>query len=167
MSYMDVINLPGFPEEARERIKIKDKEVNEMLLEVYKEAYYANPFPCVGDWVYMMDDVKLRIAHVWREYYLREGGDEEVSADWFTNMDYHTWSIQTAIPTVAPHLGKGYMSFSGSLNCSVPCRGMFLTDDLIDAPVWIWNRGIAGAGRGYYTRIPCRVWISPEVSPSA
>jgi len=55
---------------------------------------------------------------------------------------------------------NGGASFSGGLNPCTPADKLKLTNATLPGSFWIFHHDIAGAGRGVYFKIPCRVFIT-------
>lgn len=54
--------------------------------------------------------------------------------------------------------GSGNASFSGGLNPSIPMDSLSLTDEENEGRFWFFHHGSAGAHRGVYFSVPCRVY---------
>ncbi|MDD2742036.1 MAG: hypothetical protein PHV02_07175 [Rhodocyclaceae bacterium] len=55
------------------------------------------------------------------------------------------------------HEGGG-AEFSGSLHPSIPMDSLTLSKEKLDGTFWFFHHGEAGAGRGVYFDVPCRVY---------
>jgi hypothetical protein len=79
----------------------------------------------------------------------------------------HDWgdSIQTTVGAKHPchgdasfYLSDGYASFSGSLDPAINKARLRDTGEMLEGSFWFFHHNFAGAGRGVYFRIPCRVF---------
>jgi len=72
----------------------------------------------------------------------------------------HNWGdgVQPSIGNGSLYLGNGYMSYSGSLDKTIPNENLVLTSDIKDGDCWFFDKDRAGAGRGINFTVPCRVW---------
>jgi hypothetical protein len=86
----------------------------------------------------------------------------------------HDWddSLQTSPCGSFFLYSGGNASFSGGLNPAIPVESLTLTEEIKDGEHWFFHHNSAGAGRGVYFKIPCRVYsttaeypgfLSPEV----
>lgn len=92
--------------------------------------------PRIGDYVRFPTGQLERLSHDW--------GDE----------------FQTS-PSGSIYLHeKGLGSFSGGLNPSTPLDKMKLTNKHLPGNFWFFHHDCAGAGRGVYFHIPCRVYFT-------
>lgn len=154
--YFDHSKEIGVPEDVRERIKMKDNEINAIILRELTLKYLERTDPCVGDWIIFVDGTERRISYVWKDYDKNRKPTGDIAK----------YSVQTSIPENAPHLSQsGYMSFSGTLFSPISGEHLERTSELRLAPVWIWNRGYAGADRGRRYDTPCKVWRANCLPP--
>jgi hypothetical protein len=93
-------------------------------------------------------------------------GDFLRTADGFLRFT-HDWGddIQTTVKASHPchgdasfYLSDGYASFSGSLDPAISKSKLRDTGEGIEGSFWFFHHGFAGAGRGVYFRIRCRVF---------
>ncbi len=93
--------------------------------------------PRVGEYV-ITDKGYLRFTHDWGESIQTTGKPGYDSSFYF---------------------GKGgYMSFSGSLDPSVPKASLELTSEKKDGSCWFFSHDSAEAHNGVHVSVPCRVW---------
>jgi len=116
----------------------KDAEI----LKVRKATYDKIPGPRVGDFLKSGNDF-LRFTHDW--------GDD----------------IQTTLKVRRSgnfYLGKGYCSFSGSLDSAIPKSKLRDTGEKEMGEFWFFHHDLWGAGRDVYFQMECRVFetIQPE-----
>jgi hypothetical protein len=83
----------------------------------------------------------------------QSGEIERFSHDW-------TDSLQTAPGGSFFLYGSGNASFSGGLNPAIPADSLTLTDEAMEGTFWFFHHGRAGAGRGVYFKIPCRIYTT-------
>lgn len=110
-------------------------------------AFDAVPGPRVGDFLRVPEGL-LRFTHDW--------GD----------------SIQTTVRPSHPCNGdasfylsdEGYVSFSGSLDPSISKELLRDTGETQEGSFWFFHHNFAGAARGVYFRIACRVFEKVEVT---
>lgn len=94
------------------------------------------------------------------DYVLFSSGQlERFSYDW-------TDKFQTS-PGGSFHLGRdGYASLScGGLNPSINKSELVASNASLPGPFWFFHHGVAGAGRGVYIDLPCRVFTTDEKYP--
>lgn len=97
--------------------------------------------PRVGDFCELADGTVRRFTHDW--------GD----------------SLQTTCGTGHPcagdvsfYFGKGYMSFSGSLDSSIPKEQFSSVNEMREGSAWFFHHDWAKAHNGVYFKVPCRVY---------
>jgi hypothetical protein len=97
----------------------------------------------VGDWIAMRDGTMRRFTHHW--------GD----------------GLQT---TVTHHVDASFyfsgdcMSFSGSLDPTIPLADILPTSETKNGSAWFFHHGQVGAHRGVHFAVPCRVFKQRETS---
>ena len=90
--------------------------------------------PRVGDFVEFADGIVHRFSHDW--------GD----------------TIQTSPNGSFYFHHHGVLSFSGGLNPGIPAVGLIDTGEDRLGSAWFFHHEFAGADRGVYAEIPCRVY---------
>lgn len=104
--------------------------------------------PIVGDVVRWIDGSLRRVCHRWSDS-IGPNREGETFAEYQTSKtgrgSYFAFD-------------SGHASYSGTLE--PPARGEFfvLTQDIVEQEFWFFSHGLAGAGRGVYCNLPCRVW---------
>lgn len=84
----------------------------------------------------------------------------------------HDWGdeVQTTVPHTHPCASDvsfyltedGYMSFSGSLDDSVPKSSLSLTTEIRQGSCWFFSHNHPEAHNDVYVQVPCRVWKLQE-----
>jgi hypothetical protein len=113
------------------------------ILAERRAAYDGIAGPRVGDFEVFADEVARRISYIWRE--------EDGTVDSAQTSDGGTY-----------HLGKGYVSMSGSLYSGVKPETLTLTDEQRNGAVWFFHHDCWGAGNGVDTTMPFRVFRCSE-----
>jgi hypothetical protein len=121
---------PQFDDRDREILAERERLFNQV------------PGPRVGDFLRVPDsEGMLRFTHDW--------GD----------------SIQTTVRAKHPchgdasfYLSDGYASFSGSLDPAIDKAKLRQTEETMPGSFWFFHHNFAGAERGVYFSIPCRVF---------
>lgn len=74
----------------------------------------------------------------------------------------HDWGdgLQTSPSGSFFMCNNGGASFSGGLNPCTPADKLEQTDANLPGTFWIFHHNVAGAGRGVYFKIPCRVYLT-------
>ncbi len=110
------------------------------ILRKREESFNRVDGPRVGDFLRTPDGV-LRFTHDW--------GD----------------SIQTTVRAKHPcygdasfYLSDGYASFSGSLDPAIDKSLLRDTGETMPGSFWFFHHDVAGAGRGVYCTMPCRLF---------
>ncbi len=93
--------------------------------------------PRVGDWIIMLDGTERRFTHDWDD----------------------------CIQTTHPKFGLGSffiygptMSYSGSLDSAIHKNNIALTNEIKQGQCWFFKHDMAGAHRGVYLSVECRVY---------
>jgi hypothetical protein len=108
----------------------KDREIVQRRLTMWNEITR----PRVGDWLVYPDGTGKRFSHDW-------GDGLQVSAGG------------------SFYLGDGgWVSFSGSLDPTIPNAKIKPTDRMLEGTVWIFHHNDVRAHNGVVTDIPCRVY---------
>lgn len=97
--------------------------------------------PRVGDYVRMLDGSLRRFTHDWGDEIQTTCGDQHPCRE---NQSFH--------------FGNGYMSFSGSLDPSIPKTTLDQTSEVIEGPAWFFHHDFMQAHSGVYCKVPCRVY---------
>jgi hypothetical protein len=101
-------------------------------------AWDAIEGPRVGDWCRMPDGEMRRFTHAWDD------------------------GLQTTHNRIGGlgsfYFGCGYMSYSGCLDDVVKHERIFPTDEIKPAAGWFFHHNQAGAHKGVYCNMPCRVF---------
>lgn len=106
-------------------------------------AWNERPGARVGDWVTLRDGSWRRFTHDW--------GD----------------GLQTTIKNnvdTSFYLGKGYVSFSGSLDPTLPRADLVETSETKNGNFWFFHHDSVGAHRGVYFEAPCRVFAQKDAA---
>jgi len=90
--------------------------------------------PRVGDWLHYSNGIYRRVA----------------DTSYHVQPSYH---IDGSL-----YLTGNGAQYSGSLHSSINPENLKLSDDKKDGIFWVFKDGHAGAGRGVYFSIPCRVY---------
>lgn len=93
--------------------------------------------PRVGDWIAMRDGTMRRFTHNWGDGLQTTCGDGDAGSFYFYGCS---------------------MSFSGSLDRSVPASEIVETSEIRNGRAWFFHHGQTGAHRGVYFTVPCRVY---------
>jgi hypothetical protein len=95
--------------------------------------------PRVGDWCLMPDGDMRRFTYAWDD------------------------GIQTTIRGSTGgdgfYFNQGYLSFSGSLDRSIPFAWIFPTDEIKPGRAWCFHHNEVRAHNGVYFTVPCRVFV--------
>lgn len=110
------------------------------ILAVRVAAFGPTEGPRVGDYLDFADGVTRRISYVWPD------------------------GVQTS-DNGSFYLGKGYMSFSGSLYTSVPTETLTLTEGTREASAWFFHHDHRVAHNAVHVRVVERVWMSSTKAP--
>ena len=102
--------------------------------------------PRVGDFIEMLDGTLRRFTHKWNDglqttYIWQTGADKGKPAD----ASFHLSA-------------DGSLSFSGSLDSSIPFASIEPTGETRDGAVWFFHHGEMKAHNGVHTTVPCRVY---------
>jgi hypothetical protein len=97
--------------------------------------------PQQGDVVEFRDGTRRRVAHRWPE------------------------SVQTGDLRASYYLGKGYMSYSGSLFASVPLAAFTLTGRTSQETAWFFHHDWARAHNGVDVVVDVPVWTCDADAP--
>lgn len=97
--------------------------------------------PRVGDFVRFADDVLRRVSYIWPES-----------------------GVQTS-DEGSFYLGKGYVSFSGSLYRCVPSATLTRTDEQRLGRIWTFHHNFPQAHHGVHTSVPFRIYRCSERAP--
>jgi hypothetical protein len=98
--------------------------------------------PRVGDWCRMPDGEMRRFTYAW---------DDGMQTTIRGSTGGHGF-----------YFDRGYVSFSGSLDRTIPFSQIFPTDEIKPGEAWCFHRGMPRAHSGVYFTVPCRVF---EVRP--
>lgn len=94
--------------------------------------------PRVGDWVDMLDGTQRRFTHDWGHGLQTTSGNQPGDASFYF---------------------YGHcMSFSGSLDRTIPRNRLQDTGDFREGRAWFFHHNQAGAHRGVHFSVPCRVF---------
>lgn len=117
----------------------RDREI----LDERRAAYFERKGIQSGDFVRFSDGTLRRVSHVW------------------TDEQYSPEIIQTSGGgDMSFYLGKGYMSFSGSLHPGLDAALFTPTDELMDGYAWFFHHDMSMAHNGVNVTVPCRVWLA-------
>jgi hypothetical protein len=100
--------------------------------------------PRVGDFVKMPDGSTRRFTFDWSGH-AGDGGMQTTSGFQPGDQSFHFGS-------------EGYMSYSGSLDPSIPVKDLHDTGEVKDGSCWFFHHGSVEAHNGVYTTVPCRVY---------
>lgn len=112
-----------------------DAKDQSILDGIFAEREQVNT-PRVGDFVRFPTGELERISHRW--------------PDGFQTSPTRSGSYYLC--------SEGNASYSGGLNPSIPKESLLPIDELMDGQFWFFHHGCAGAHRGVYFSIPCRVY---------
>ena len=98
--------------------------------------------PRVGDFVHMPDGTLRRFTHDWDDSLQTTcGGSHPCAGD------------------QSFYLGKGFMSFSGSLDSSIPLeRITWMPGEIKEGGCWFFHHDFMTAHNAVYAKVPCRVY---------
>jgi len=122
-------------EQWKERIKRIQKE-NKELFNKLKREYNKIKGVRVGDYVKEKNGNYTRVTYIWPDGQVQTGGHKY--GQFF--------------------LGKGYISYSGSLDHGYNIKDLKLTKEKRSGMVWIWREGMPGANRGVEYMMKFRVF---------
>jgi hypothetical protein len=108
-------------------------------------AWNARSGPRVGDYVILQNGLYDRFTYDMKDK-IQVGGGLSLNNDMRTDGGYGFY------------LGDGYADYSGGLNPPVPKSHLELTEETRDGGFWFFHHGSAGANRGVYFKIRCRVY---------
>ena len=109
----------------KEQIKQKQKD-NRTLFNKLKKKFNSEKGVRVGDYVKHKGKY-TRVTYIWEHDGQAQTGGSKLSSY---------------------HLGNGYTSYSGGLDSGHNIKNLKLTKEKRLGQVWIWDRGLAGGGRG-------------------
>lgn len=112
---------------------------NDELFAERHEKYKARKEPSCGDFVVFADDITRRISHVW-------------------TFDGKICDIQTSDGGSFYLQPSGLCDFSGGLYRAVSYEHFTLSKQTSLGECWLFDRDLAGAGRGVYRQLPFKVW---------
>lgn len=118
-----------------ERPKFDERDA--AILAENTETWNTRPGPRVGDFVRMPDGDMRRFTYDWSD------------------------GLQTTHPRLQDQsffFGRGYMSFSGSLDSSIPLERIHETNETKEGRVWFFHHNEAKAHNGVYCSVVCRVF---------
>jgi hypothetical protein len=118
-------------------------EKNKEILKIRQAAFLNRKVIKSGDFIHFPDGEYRRATHVW------------------TDKNNQPEGIQTTIKNGADssfYMGEGYMSFSGSLDPSIPYSTMTRTNATKEGNAWFFDHDWARANGGVYVKVLCPVW---------
>ena len=106
-------------------------------LQTCLENWEKRKGPRVGDYICTIEKGLKRFTHDWDDgLQITSNGNDE------------SFHLSTS----------GFVSFSGSLEPSIPLEKIMPIGKTMSGKVWVWLDGVPGGGRGVDTWIECRVY---------
>lgn len=135
MNYQEIDGFARGGQEWAIKLKAKRDAENENILVERQAILDTIEGIRVGDFVKCGDKI-ARVAHHW--------GDRVQLTDGRYSGSFY--------------LGRGYISYSGSLNSGIEVEKFHATNEVMEGNVWFFSQDHSMAHNGYYTKAQFKVW---------